>query len=338
MVIIRKSHGPFVPMTNIRIQLANKVLTLKRYYVQLIDVLGDVGGLMEVIFSFFNILSSLVVSILYEESLVNNLFSFDLDKKIISLKEKHNKKNINFIHQEEPLFELKNNPNIKGGRNSAIINAESIMSNNKLKEWPILNKVQENNNEEENAQVNIAKYQGRKRKQKAGSQYIPSRVNIYGRNKMKNNNIKESEKESDSQRSSKKKENKGKDENLYEEDRCKNKFEDRKRNLDGNADIHGVVDKISLNKFLVHIFFCCIRIPKNMKNILLDEGMRIIIEQLEIFNLFIKLYKEEKMQRNIDQKAYQIEMSDEFKMHYKEMERDLIDKKNLEDNNTSYSD
>ena len=75
MVIIRKSHGPFVPMTNIRIQLANKVLTLKRYYVQLIDVLGDVGGLMEVIFSFFNILSSLVVSILYEESLVNNLFS-----------------------------------------------------------------------------------------------------------------------------------------------------------------------------------------------------------------------------------------------------------------------
>ena len=75
-----------------------------------------------------------------------------------------------------------------------------------------------------------------------------------------------------------------------------------------------------------------------MKNILLDEGMRIIIEQLEIFNLFIKLYKEEKMQRNIDQKAYQIEMSDEFKMHYKKMERDLIDKKNLEDNNTSYSD
>ena len=93
----------------------------------------DVGGLMEVIFSFFNILSSLVVSILYEESLVNNLFSFDLDKKIISLKEKHNKKNINFIHQEEPLFELKNNPNIKDlTSNTSIKNAagENIISNN----------------------------------------------------------------------------------------------------------------------------------------------------------------------------------------------------------------
>ena len=57
-------YGKFVPMTNIRIQLDNKVLTLKRYYVQLIDVLGDVGGLMEVIFSLFNNLSSLVVDIL----------------------------------------------------------------------------------------------------------------------------------------------------------------------------------------------------------------------------------------------------------------------------------
>ena len=77
-------YGKYAPMTNIRIQLANKVLTLKRYYVQLIDVLGDVGGLMEVIYSFFNILSSFIVGILYEESLVNNLFTFDLDKKVIS--------------------------------------------------------------------------------------------------------------------------------------------------------------------------------------------------------------------------------------------------------------
>ena len=64
-----------------------------------------------------------------------------------------------------------------------------------------------------------------------------------------------------------------------------------------------------------------------MNNILLDEGMRVIIEQLEIFNLFMKLYKEEKYQRNIDLKAYQIEMSDEFKKHYKELERKMIEDK-----------
>ena len=58
----------------------------------LIDVSGDVGGLIEVIYSIANIISSLIVGILYEESLVNSLFIFDLDKKVISLKEKKSKR------------------------------------------------------------------------------------------------------------------------------------------------------------------------------------------------------------------------------------------------------
>ena len=36
------------------------------------------------------------------------------------------------------------------------------------------------------------------------------------------------------------------------------------------------------------------------------------MEQLDIFNLFMKLYKEERIQRDIAQKAYMVEMSDEF--------------------------
>ena len=40
----------------------------------------------------FKVISSLSVNILYEKSLVNNLFNFDLDKKIIILKEKKFKK------------------------------------------------------------------------------------------------------------------------------------------------------------------------------------------------------------------------------------------------------
>ena len=48
------------------------------------------------------------------------------------------------------------------------------------------------------------------------------------------------------------------------------------------------------------------------------------MEQLEIFNLFMKLYKEEKMQRNIDQKTYMIEMSDEFKKKFLEIEKEEL--------------
>ena len=72
-----------------------------------------------------------------------------------------------------------------------------------------------------------------------------------------------------------------------------------------------------------------------MKNILLDEGMRVIMEQLEIFNIFMKLYKEEKQLRNIDQKAYTIEMSKEFKKYYRELENEL-NRDNIE-SNSSYS-
>ena len=45
-----KTGGPIADVT---LQLAAKVLTEKRQYMQLIDVLGDVGGLMEILFLFW---------------------------------------------------------------------------------------------------------------------------------------------------------------------------------------------------------------------------------------------------------------------------------------------
>ena len=330
-------YGKFAPMTNIRIQLANKVLTLKRYYVQLIDVLGDVGGLMEVVFSLFNILSSLVVGILYEESLVNNLFTFDLDQKVISLKEKYNKAKINFVHKEESLFDLGFSQLNKEPRKSANINIdniESVFSKNKLKEdsAPKEVKIEE---KEDNNNIIINKNKGKikKRTKRSGSQHVPSRIYIYGKNRMRNNNINESEKEKeiDNNISSKQGINQNKkiedssiikDINKKEE---KKQIEYKKEDVEKKNELR-IVDKISLNKFFVHIFFCCIRFPKNMNNLLLDEGMKVITEQLEIFNLFMKLYKEEKIQRNIDQKIYMIEMSEEFKQKFKEIDLEEFDK------------
>ena len=63
------------------VQLTDKILTEKRTYSSLIDVLSEVGGFMGIISSIFKIICSPVVDILYEISVVNNLFSFDLNKK-----------------------------------------------------------------------------------------------------------------------------------------------------------------------------------------------------------------------------------------------------------------
>ena len=74
-------------------QLANKVLTTKRSNTKLIDVLGDVGDLMEVIRSVFNVYSIFVSDLLYDIDIVNTLFSFDLNKKLVLMK-KHKKRMI----------------------------------------------------------------------------------------------------------------------------------------------------------------------------------------------------------------------------------------------------
>ena len=76
-------------LNEIIIQLSSNILYQKRTYTPLIDVLGDVGGLMEIMNMIFSVISSLVVNILYNKSMVNNLFNFDLNKKIILLKNRN---------------------------------------------------------------------------------------------------------------------------------------------------------------------------------------------------------------------------------------------------------
>ena len=47
-----------------------------------------------------------------------------------------------------------------------------------------------------------------------------------------------------------------------------------------------IINNVHLNKFLVHICFCCIRKRNNLQNILLDESMSLLSEKLDIINIF----------------------------------------------------
>ena len=80
--------NPDKPLTSLNIILSEQELTQTRTYIKLITVIGDVGGFMEVIFSLFSILAEILTDTLYTKSLVNYLFSFDLDKKLILIKKK----------------------------------------------------------------------------------------------------------------------------------------------------------------------------------------------------------------------------------------------------------
>ena len=74
------------PSNVFEIQLNDKVLLEKRQYIKLIDVLGEIGGLMEMVDSLFTVICSVVVNILYDRKITNNLFSFNIDKKLVLIK------------------------------------------------------------------------------------------------------------------------------------------------------------------------------------------------------------------------------------------------------------
>ena len=233
---------------NITIKLTEKVLTEKRRYTKLIEVMRDVGGFMEVILSVFKIVSLFSTNILYEKSLVNCLFEFDIDRKNIIIHNKYQNKLTKKINLDKKISkrnEYELDYNILN--NDVIATSKNNLNNNKLKNY------YENN-------LELDKINKRR------SNLRPMRNNINRRNFIRRtiNNI-----------------NIIKNIDIYN---YKNKGEE----LDGT-----IINKIKINKCCIYFCFLCVRKRKNMENILLDEGMRIIIEKLDIINIFKSLYRDD---------------------------------------------
>ena len=104
------------PISVIEFQLNDKILLEKRKYIQLIDVLGEVGGFMELIYSIFAFVSSLFGNIFYNKKVINSLFLFDTKRKLISIKKK-----------DKPIFEMKNKENIENKKMNNQINLMSTI-------------------------------------------------------------------------------------------------------------------------------------------------------------------------------------------------------------------
>ena len=88
-------------------KLSENIRTQRGVYTKFVTILGDIGGFMEVLFTFFRIISSFSVDILYEISMVNRLFRFDLEKRNVILKE-----NIDEENKEKLGFKKKKNMKI----------------------------------------------------------------------------------------------------------------------------------------------------------------------------------------------------------------------------------
>ena len=280
------------PLCDVTIQLAEQILTIKRTYTKLVEVLGDVGGLMEVFLAFFKLINELITGLLYQKSLVNHLFNFDLEKKTVIIKEKKNLNNNDIFDGEDVKIYV---PKKSLGKLSTQVNSiytygdHSIPTKNKLNEEDLnISKFKSN----ENLNLNRSK-KGKKRKK---NHLIKS---SFARNLVQNEM---------------KEKNSG---NLLESEENLKKIKKKKIKL---------VKKIKFNSFCVYCCICCLKKRKIVQNILIEEGMKIISENLDIFNIFIRLQKGKKEKQSlIKEKEDTIKMSDVCQKNLKDIHNSLYE-------------
>ena len=278
------------PIADVTLQLAAKVLTEKRQYTQLIDVLGDVGGLMEILYSLFSVISSMVTEILYDRSLVNNLFSFDLKKKYVVFNKARNRglqtnanntlkdiRRIDSVNLQEKYKELKDNKDIvifsKENSGDQTIEAKTNIPSSKKKVIKVIKKRKTQKN-------STAKTLLQLKEQNTQEQNIPNNENKLSVDENKNiisvNNIP--------------------NEPIITVNDA---------NISEDEDLR----KVYINNWLICCFWFTNK-KKNVNRVLFEEGSKIITERLDIMNMFNHLFIADIVQKKIGVEARGINMSE----------------------------
>ena len=221
---------------------------------------------MKVILSVLDIIIAFITKNLYEKSIINNLFEFDLDKKIIIIKskEKQKIKLLNIVNPNKILNQQNNNKNDTNNEQSRNIKINEDLHKNKLDENIFSSKTKEKDIKKKIIKIN----KSTKNENNEFNDQKSFNIKIINTNDDKEINI-EKEKE------------------------------DEKRKI---------IRKIKRNKFYEYLCFLFIRKIKNIQNTLLDEGMNVITEKLDILNIFRKINRDDRIQ--IISKEDNIEMSE----------------------------
>ena len=277
------------------LKLSELVRTKRRTYTKLITILGEIGGFVEIFYTLFRVLSSFSADILYDISLINELFDFNLDKKEIILKKYNNIKENESPKEEEEQAKYNNSQQSKiKFRYSNFQKEQLFTKDNKLNNEENINKSQKS--------IKFTSFN----KVKSNNYIGKSNSNI-ALKPISTNKLLESIKIT----------------NIGEEDHQKiinknstksNGFNIKVNNEKGKM----IINQIKLNRTWIYLCFCCTRKRKNINNILLDEGINIISKTLDIFNLLQKLFEDEKVKEEKLKKSV-IGISNECELKLKKL-------------------
>ena len=267
------------------ILLNDKILLEKRQYIQFIDVLGEIGGLMDIMESFFEVICSLIVDVIYENSITNELFSFNINKKIVTIKTKDK---INEEKQDDTLF------------HSLTIQKNKNEEKKEKKEDGI--DIYSPDNKLSKTRIDTINKKAKKRNINKKKVKIISEALGYFKNGVKIENI-----EFISNRSSPKEIVKNSEDHIYNTEYNNNTV--KETCINGN---NWTIDNISIIDSFLSPFFCVCKTKKGYTNkILLNESMNIISEKLDIINIFKNIYLNEYFNCDKNKDIYNIKMSEE---------------------------
>ena len=286
------------------LMMKENILTMHREYTQLIDVLGDVGGLMEVIESIFGVICILVVDILYDKTMVNNLFSFNLNSQTLKIKsnlvhrklDKNIEKNIINKNREENNNNEDNKNNIEEyssennhSNRRFIKNIRTIMLEPDKKKLQLKRDIKY----DKNFSVNI---------NNNGKTKISKKDTINVQKKIMSSNNKIN----------------------YQYDDIKIYYNERQV-TEKISKQKGVIKKIQTNIFCIYCCFCFIRKRKNFGNTLFNEAMNLITNKLDIYNMFRNFYFIDDLKEKMNYEYQDMEMSTECKNKLKDVSNKMID-------------
>ena len=278
------------PVAESTLQLAAKVLTEKRQYVQLIDVLGDVGGLMEILLTFLNVVSSFVTEVLYDRSLVNNLFSFDMNKKYVAFNKSRNRikltnednNNIKDLHKVDTMNLKQKFQEFETNKNIEVYSKENLKDTNTIAKNII-----------PSPKKKIVKKKRSQKSAKASKNTIIQLKQPTVQNEIAQNN-----------------------ENKVSSDENKNIISIQNIPLGNDNDNNDYNKKdlktIYINNWLICCFWCTSK-KRNVNRILFEEGSKILTSRLDIMNMFEHLYIIEVIQKKLGVEAKGINMSSNCK-------------------------
>ena len=311
------------------IMLKENSLTNQRSYTQLIDILGDVGGLMEVIESIFGVFCIFVTDILYDKTMVNNLFSFNLNTNMVKIKTK-------------PKGWNTNNPNDSNSNTHS--NKTLIFNNNNHNNGNDYN--YNNNNNEDFSEKKTLEFSKKPPPKPIESNTNKTKLNLKKSIKHESafniNNNNSSERTSYIKKSTVKipkksffKNNNPKNE-VYKDNGFDLKelninindvkiYDNEKQVTDKIFQQNRIIKKIDTNIFCTYFCFCCVRKRQNFGNALLDEAMGIITDKLDIFNMFRNFYYIDEMKAKTNYEYKEFEMSSECKDKLKDVSHKIYD-------------